>query len=325
MLLRERQKSDSKGECFGVGNLMKLHPRIEESNMDESTYEEVQDHAETIYLTKQEIIGNVKVQKEESDASSEEFTNLDYDNLYDQTGQFGNGAAKPISNIESNINAEEMMNRQEPIAELPALDVESVKKISSVHDNQMETPKSYVAGFEKNLKEFVHLYERCLNSFEVIFALFPNNDKLVELKKEYMKYIKMFADGSPIAKNLPVGILVDDNRKRENKFNDEDYLPNYSLGLSQMTPKNLRTDMEGIAKGSSSAGESQNVVSDMFDAIKTLALVESKPDKDALMMRPRWEVKATPICRSLYISRVVDVSGHIITTEEKKSVGLAFS
>ncbi|XP_074364661.1 uncharacterized protein LOC141705669 [Apium graveolens] len=104
----------------------------------------------------------------------------------------------------------------------------------------------YMTSFENNLKEFVDVYERCLNNCEVSLALFPQNLRLAKLKKEYSQYFKMFEATSPIAKKLLVGNVVHDAGKKSAILDNSDFVPSYSLGLSQLTPKNLLSDLKGI-------------------------------------------------------------------------------
>lgn len=160
---------------------------------------------------------------------------------------------------------------------------------------------TYMVSFENNLKEFVDVYGRCLNNFEVTLALYPQNPRLAELKKDHSQYFKMFEAASPIAKNLVIGNVVEKTGENSTRLTEADFIPNYSLGLSQLTPKNLCTELEGI-------NNSQK---------KGHCMVERNGDSPIGMVRPRREIKASHLCRSPFVSRVVDVSSHVITTEER--------
>ncbi|XP_074343147.1 uncharacterized protein LOC141680976 [Apium graveolens] len=182
----------------------------------------------------------------------------------------------------------------------------------------------YMTSFEKNLKEFVHVYERCLNNCEVSLALFPQNLRLAKLKKEYSQYLKMFEATSPIAKKLLVGNVVHDAGKKSAILDNSDFVPSYSLGLSQLTPKNLPSDLKGIGnsqlQGSSGSvslvGKGQPVPK-VVDEKGAHYRVGDKRIVTTKMVRPHREVKVSHLCRSPYVSRVVDVSSHVITTEER--------
>lgn len=87
-------------------------------------------------------------------------------------------------------------------------------------------------SFERNLKEFLDIYRRCLNNFEVTLALYPQNPRLAQLKKVYSQYFKMFEDASPIAKNLLFGDVLVKRGKKTKIVDDTEFIPNYSFGLS---------------------------------------------------------------------------------------------
>lgn len=94
------------------------------------------------------------------------------------------------------------------------------------------------------MKKLEDVYGRCLNNFEVTFALYPQNPRLTELKSEYSQYFKMFEATSPIAKNLQVGNVTGKAEKKSAIVDEDDFIPNYSLGLSQLMPKNLCSDLD---------------------------------------------------------------------------------
>lgn len=156
-------------------------------------------------------------------------------------------------------------------------------------------------------------------------ALYPQNALLAKLKKDYNQYFKMFEAASPIAKNLLVGNVVDKVWEKTEILDDVDFVPNYSLGLSQLTPKNLDTELDGITNSPkkkhsyllSLPGKKHLVTEDVFDEKEVQARIKEMGNASAEMVRPRREIKASHLCRSPYVSRVIDVSSHILTTEEK--------
>ncbi|KAK1365733.1 hypothetical protein POM88_041294 [Heracleum sosnowskyi] len=119
--------------------------------------------------------------------------------------------------------------------------------------------------FEKNLNELKEVYDKCLDNFEVAFALYPKNARLGELKEKYSLFFKLFGDSSPISKMLFVGYNDENDKTHFGEAGEEDFVPKFSLGI----------------------------------------------------LRPRRGIKASHFCRSPYVSRVVDVSTHQITTEER--------
>lgn len=175
------------------------------------------------------------------------------------------------------------------------------------------------------MKEFEDVYGRCLNNFEVSLALYPQNPRLARLKKIYNQYFKMFEDASPIAKNLLFGDVVAKPGKKSKIVDDAEFIPNYSLELSQLTPKNLYTELNGISnlpkKRRSSllrlTDKRQLMANDVLDEKDVNQMVRQMGNASPEMVRPHREIKASHLCRSPYVSRVVDVSSHVITTEEK--------
>ncbi|XP_074332784.1 uncharacterized protein LOC141670710 isoform X1 [Apium graveolens] len=185
---------------------------------------------------------------------------------------------------------------------------------------------TYMISFEHNLKEFDDVYGRCLNNFEVVLALYPQNPRLAQLKKVYSQYFKMFEDASPIAKNLLFGDEVVRPGKKLKIVDDANFIPNYSLGLSQLTPKNLHAELDGSSNTQKKrrtsllrlTGKRQLVVNEVLYNEKDAhqKFIETG-NVYAEMAKPRRELKASHLCRSPYVSRVIDVSNHVITTEEK--------
>lgn len=185
--------------------------------------------------------------------------------------------------------------------------------------------QSYTGRFENNLIELKEVYEKCLNNFEVALALYPENVKLAELKEKYNYFFKLFDDSSPISKVLCVGVGDNKTMPTSGDVTDEDFIPNYSLCLSHMTPKNLRTDLDGIGNspkklqfgGMGSPVKGQEMVEIRYKNVVQKHNAGEKANKIAGMVRPRRGIKASCYYRSPYVSRVVDVSAHQITTEER--------
>lgn len=98
------------------------------------------------------------------------------------------------------------------------------------------------------MKELDELYKKCLNSYEIVLALYPGNAKVVKLKEEYGMMFKVFEEASPISKNLAFGLSTDNLGKSTYLDKEAQYVPSYSLGLTQMTPKNLVSDIEDTGK-----------------------------------------------------------------------------
>lgn len=99
-------------------------------------------------------------------------------------------------------------------------------------------------GFENNLKELRNVYSKCLTDFEVTFALYPHNEILAKLTKDYAHFFKWFGESRPISKNLSSGNIVKIARKNSWPEEDATYVPSYLSGLSQVVPKNLGIDIE---------------------------------------------------------------------------------
>lgn len=180
-------------------------------------------------------------------------------------------------------------------------------------------------SFEKNLKEFEEVYGRCLNNFEVTLALYPQNSRLAELKSEYSQYFKLFEAASPIAKNLLSGSVAGNEGKKPVVVNEDDFIPSNSSELSHLMPKNLCSDlddtskmqMEGCPRLLSIPGTRQLMANKFIGEKDVNGNVGEKDKTTAELGRPRREIKASALCRSPYVSRVVDVGSHDLTTEER--------
>lgn len=184
--------------------------------------------------------------------------------------------------------------------------------------------KDYIKGFEKNLKELDVVFSRCLNDFEVTLALYPENRKLTELKNEFGKFFKMFDESSPISKSLYGGNVRDKCRA----VPVEDYskfVPSCSLGLTQIMPKNLGMDMDIIARNGNVVIEGSGIGEDEGNCLvkgrNVVGELETLPRatvRDQLVkLRPRRGIMVAHVCRYPFVSRVIDVSAHEITNDER--------
>lgn len=135
----------------------------------------------------------------------------------------------------------------------------------------------------------------------------------------------MFGDSSPISKALCVGNFDEDDGTNMGEADDYQFIPNFSLGLSQITPKNLRTDidasadsaMKGLGVVSNILTKGKNQMEGVSDDTEAQQKVRDIENKFAGILRPRRGIKASHFCRSPFVSRVIDVSDHQITTEER--------
>ena len=156
-------------------------------------------------------------------------------------------------------------------------------------------PQKYMAEFRKNLNVFKGAYEKCVTNCEVALALYSNHAELATLREEHRPFFKLFEETSLLSKSLVGGPLKERNKTAEGQVDDTSFVPSFSLGFSQLTPKKLGDTMDGLQD----PGEESEVVANQ------------------LVQRPHRGARATEICRSPYVSRVVDISGHKITNEEK--------
>lgn len=144
--------------------------------------------------------------------------------------------------------------------------------------------------------------------------LYPTNPDLAGMKKEFSFFFSLFEETSPLSKKLFMGTL--EGSRGENNETDFRSLPSFSLGLTQMTPKNLCKELEGEdIRGATTGGMYSHTIKEGFDVVCV------REDTN-LAQRQRCELRATEICRSPFVSRVVDVVSHTLTTEEKKCLEL---
>ncbi|KAK1363410.1 hypothetical protein POM88_038971 [Heracleum sosnowskyi] len=253
MLVRERQKYDVDKGCFGEGKLLKLLDRTPVGENEMSN--EREDNEEDVDLTMLDIVVRDEIENEggmDTLDSVELSTMVVEENFYEHLVNFESGKTN------ADVENEEHLSVQEHILDMDvgvnkimaSIGVDVGHNMQSCDDQEIEKhfeEDTYMISFENNLKEFVDVYGRCLNNFELTLALYPQNIRLAELKKEYSQYFKMLEAASPIAKNLLVGNVVDKAGKQSAIINEVDFIPNYSLGLSQLTPKNLCTELEEIS------------------------------------------------------------------------------
>ncbi|WOG86579.1 hypothetical protein DCAR_0205794 [Daucus carota subsp. sativus] len=86
------------------------------------------------------------------------------------------------------------------------------------------------------MEDFERAYEICVNSYEVALALYPTNAELPKLHE--------------LSKRLMGGTLKEKNKV----VDDSSFVPSFSLGLSQVTPKKLVDVMDGV---DNAGGESE--------------------------------------------------------------------
>lgn len=67
--------------------------------------------------------------------------------------------------------------------------------------------------FRKNFHDMKSAYERCIDNFEVLLALYPNNAELGKLRDENRKFFQLFEETSPLSKMMMGGttrnLLID--------------------------------------------------------------------------------------------------------------------
>ncbi|WOG81956.1 hypothetical protein DCAR_0101115 [Daucus carota subsp. sativus] len=164
-----------------------------------------------------------------------------------------------------------------------------------------------MARFETNLQDLEVVYNRCLTNFIDSLALFPQNRKLSELKKRYKLFFKMFGESSPVTKSLS-NTTAQMGVKAAAGVEGVVSEPSFSLGLSQLFPKNLGRDMESCEKTPQLVTHARNLVSE-----DSVLPAEDRPAK----IRPRRGMLPSASCRSPYVTRVTDISNHTLTSEEK--------
>lgn len=147
--------------------------------------------------------------------------------------------------------------------------------------------------FRKNFHDMKSAYERCIDNFEVLLALYPNNAELSKLRDENRKFFQLFEETSPLSKMMMGGKRKERDNAVEKQVDDGNFAPSFSLGLSQITPKKLGDIMDGFHNEKNKAAENQ------------------------LLQRPRRGIRVSEMCRSPYVSRVLDILGHKVTNEER--------
>lgn len=155
----------------------------------------------------------------------------------------------------------------------------------------------YLEEFAEKLTQLRDLFGICLDRYEVSHALYPDNPLMQELRTNFVYFFKLFGDTSPLSKRLFTRVEADKDTTKTAHCNDSTVVPSFSLGISQVTPKKLDSVLESIVV----AQECDNQKSSITDIV-----------------RPRRETKISQICRSPFVSRVVDVSSHAISAEEKR-------
>ncbi|KAL1826992.1 hypothetical protein ACET3Z_005404 [Daucus carota] len=206
------------------------------------------------------------------------------------------------------------------------------------------TQARFGAEIEKHFEE--KAYKKCIAYCVSTFALFPESESLAKLKAEYPMFFNLFAETSPMTKNMclrSIGV----GRNVEVMDDDDSFVPNYSLGISQISPKNLEKNIEGLScikeKANASAVEKATLFpnnsigqSDISSKdLKTSAnagcsdkeYIEKNRehsrrmgkvvfDKDGYVRQMRG-LAPSRICRSPFGTRVTDVNAHRITIEER--------
>ena len=164
-----------------------------------------------------------------------------------------------------------------------------------------------MARFETNLQELEVVYNRCLTNFIESLALYPQNSKLADLKRRYKLFFKLFGESSPITKSLS-NITAPRDANIAAGVKDTDGVPSFSLGLSQLSPKNLGGDLE-------SCGKTPDLVIPRSKQVGEDSVIpaEERPVK----FRPRRGMFPSSSCRSPYVTRLTDISKHNLTSEEK--------
>ena len=190
-------------------------------------------------------------------------------------------------------------------------------------------------------------YKRCVTDCVSTFALFPECERLPKIKAEYPMFFNFFAETSPITKNLcsrSIGV----EKNVEVMDDDDSFVPNFSLGISQISPKNLEKYMEGLSGIKEKANASaviekatlfpNNSVgqSDISSKDLKTSATAGCSDKEYLEknrehlrrmgkvvfdkdgnVRQRRGLAPSRICRSPFVTRVTDVNAHRITVEER--------
>ncbi|WOG90165.1 hypothetical protein DCAR_0209408 [Daucus carota subsp. sativus] len=85
--------------------------------------------------------------------------------------------------------------------------------------------------FRKNLDDMKSAYERCLNNFEVVLALYPGNAELAKLRDENRKFFQLFEETNPLSKMMLGGTRKVRGNAVEEQGDDCSFAPSFSLGL----------------------------------------------------------------------------------------------
>ena len=165
----------------------------------------------------------------------------------------------------------------------------------------------YMKRFEANLEDLEAAYNRCVTNFIDSMALYPHNAKLAELKQRYKVFFKMFGESSPVTKSLS-SLCTNRGPSKKVDVEQDSGVPSFSLGLSQMIPRNLGDAIEtcvvtpaaAVALGKKASGSSDN-----------------EGLHEPLKARPRRDIIPSAICRSPYMTRVTDINRHNLTSEER--------
>ena len=161
--------------------------------------------------------------------------------------------------------------------------------------------------FEENMLELEANFNKCLTNYIESMALYPDNEKLAELKTRYKQFFQLFVDSSPITKSLSKR-CENQGRKTTLDSDDNTSFPSFSLGMSQMFPKNLGDVMDTCAVTPVAVQQSGKSTSEDHESGNLQAPVKVRPQRDII---------PTAICRSPYVTRVTDISRHNLTVEEK--------
>ena len=150
-------------------------------------------------------------------------------------------------------------------------------------------------------------FNKCLANYIESMALYPENEKLAELRTRYKHFFQLFVDSSPITKSLSKR-CANQGRKTTVDADDNSSCPSFSLGMSQMFPQNLGDVMDNCAVTPVALQQSCKSTSEQHDSGNLQPPVK---------VRPQREIMPTAICRSPYVTRVTDISRHNLTAEEK--------
>lgn len=115
----------------------------------------------------------------------------------------------------------------------------------------------------------------------------------------------MFGESTPISKSFSTGKVADDVQDNIAREYYEKYVPSCSLGMTQMFPKNLGKDLDGCEESSGLKKQKQ------------VQIVDKSINELHINVRPRRALMPVVVCRSPFVTRVIDVNGHKITTQER--------